>query len=104
MEQRPASKASGRSSIQEITRLFWKPDVHYRVHNRTLFDPILSQMNPGHNFSSYFPNIRSNIIFPSTPMSFELSLTFNFANKNFICILISTYVLHGPPISLSLIL
>jgi hypothetical protein len=36
--------------------------------------PILSQINPVHNFPSYFPNIHSNIILPSTPRSSELSL------------------------------
>jgi hypothetical protein len=35
---------------------------------------ILSQMNPFHTFSLYFPKIHSNIILPSTPMSSECAV------------------------------
>jgi len=40
-------------------------------------------MNPDHNFAPYFPNVYSNIIFPSTPRSSEWYLPYRFFNKNF---------------------
>jgi hypothetical protein len=39
-----------------------------------------------HALPAYFPNIHSNIILPSTPRSFVLSLPFRFSNQNFLCI------------------
>jgi hypothetical protein len=37
--------------------------------------PILSQINPMHNFSLYFTKIHSNIAVPFTPMSSEGSFS-----------------------------
>jgi len=59
------------SASQEITRLFWNPNVYYSVHSSPLLVPILSQMHPGHTFPPYFRNIHSNVILPSTFKSSE---------------------------------
>lgn len=34
MEQSPSLEASSSSLSQEITRILWKPEVHYHVHKR----------------------------------------------------------------------
>jgi len=54
-------------SMEEISQILRKPNVHYPVHNSLLFVPILSQNNPVHAPPSYF--LRSIPI-----SSFHLSL------------------------------
>jgi len=69
MEQCPSSESSTHSASQEIPRLLWNPKVHYRFHNGKPLVPVLKQMNPVHNFQSYFPKTHSNIIYLFTPTS-----------------------------------
>jgi len=59
-------------------------------------------MIPHATFPFYFPKIRSNVIFPSTPRSSGRSLPFTFPNHNIICISHIPCVLHASPISYSL--
>jgi hypothetical protein len=61
MEQSPW-KASSHSASQEIPRLLWNSNVHYRVQNTPPHVSILSQISPVHIFPSCFRVIQSNII------------------------------------------
>jgi len=77
-------------SASQTPRLLWNLKVHYRIHKNPTLVPILNQINPVHAFTHNFPKLRSNIIFPLTPISFEWSLSFRFPIKIFYAFLIST--------------
>jgi hypothetical protein len=58
----PSWKANSCSASQEITRISWKPKVHYRGHNSPPLIPVPSQMKSVHTFPPNFSNIDFNII------------------------------------------
>ena len=48
MEQSPSWEANRFSATQEISRILWKPTVHYRIHKSTPPVPILNQIKSVH--------------------------------------------------------
>jgi hypothetical protein len=62
MKQNPSWEANNDSASQKISCSLWDTKFHYRVLKGPPLIPILSQMNPLHNFPPHFPKIHSNII------------------------------------------
>jgi len=104
LEQSPSWEANSRSASQEISfpLHLWSQKIHYRVHKSPSLFPILCQIYPLHNFSSYFPKIQSDIL-PSTPRSSKLTFSLQvFQPEPCMCLLSMPCVLHVPSISSSI--
>jgi len=82
MEQSPSWEANRVFVSQEIPRILWNPNVHYRIHQCPPPVPILSQLDSFHTPTFHLLKIHLNIILPSTPGSFKWSLTVRFPHQN----------------------
>jgi hypothetical protein len=93
MQQTPSWEANKSSAIQEIPRIFWNPNVPYRIHKRRPPIPILSQINPVHALALYLED----------PKPSKWSLSIRFPHQTLYTPLLSPYVPHASPISFFLI-
>jgi hypothetical protein len=62
------------SSSQGITYPLWKPKVLCRIHKRRSLDPIISQMNTIHIFTSHVLEIQIHITFIGVPSALKVFL------------------------------
>ena len=78
----PCWEASSYSHCLEISRNFWKPKVHSRVHKSQRLFPNLSQMNRVHIHLLF--QIHSNELH-STLRSSKWSVSFTFSSRDIVC-------------------
>jgi hypothetical protein len=64
VELSPSWETASCAATQELPRIVWIPNVHYRVHKSPPLVPALSQINPIHTILSYLSKIHFNIVHP----------------------------------------
>ena len=82
INQQSRSRGANRSSAdQEIPRILWHTQVHYRIHKSQPPVLILNQINPVHVPLSRL-EIHFNIILPFKSRSSKWSLSFGFPHQS----------------------
>jgi len=85
IEQSSSWETNRFSASQEIPRILWNLQIHYRSHKGPPPVPILSQLDPVHTPTSQFLKIHLNIIIPSRYGSPKWPLSFRFPYQNPVC-------------------
>jgi hypothetical protein len=87
------------SASQEIPRILWNPNAHYRIYKRPSFAPILGRIHAVHAQPSNFMKIHCNIVRLSTSRCWKWSLSFMFFHQNPVCTPRISHVPHASTIS-----
>ena len=77
-------KLTAFAANQEIPRILWNPNVHYRTHNCPPPVPILSQLHSVPTTRSHFLNFHPDFILPSTSWSPQWALSLKFPYQNLV--------------------
>ena len=57
MDQTPSREANRFAASQEIPRILWNPNVHYRIHKCPPYVSILGHLHRVHTHTSHFLKI-----------------------------------------------
>ena len=78
MEKSPSLQANRSSISQQIPRVVWNTEIHYRFDKISPRVLILSQINPLHALQTHLRKIRFNIILRPSYRYFKWSVSLSF--------------------------
>jgi hypothetical protein len=82
MQQSAPSQTKNFCVSEDVPRILYNPHVHYRTHDSPTLFPVVGLISPTYVLPVSFFGTHFNIIFPSTPMSYEWSFSFGFSYLN----------------------
>jgi hypothetical protein len=85
MEQIASLGVNRFADSQQIPRILWTANVHYRIRKCPPPIPILNHHDPVITPTSHLLKIHLNVIFPSTPASLQCSLSHRFPHQSPVC-------------------